>query len=290
MVCQLDELEGCKTKNELRSALASLPSGLDETYERALSSIVPKHKDNALRILQWLIFSSRPVQVDEVAEIFAANPDNDSKFEEGDRLQDPDEIIAYCGTLFTTQESGEGRRKKKIKELRLAHFSVKEYLVSERILRRCPQYSIGEIDAHLSIAGTCLTYLLHVVNLPSLPDHIFNEYPLLRYAVKNWRFHVSESELALSLRGIDWRVIRFLGNRKHCARWAKMNEPGFDPMEPYITLLSSIYVQPHTYSYPQEPTPMRHAINYMSLHYRLPHAKGIRPLSISYLLPELMST
>jgi ankyrin repeat protein len=229
VVCQLDVLEGCLTKNTFRSALASLPRTLDETYKRALLSIKEEHQEDAFRILQWLTFSVRPLKVNEIAEIVAAKPDNDSKFEEDDRLANPDDIIMYCGTLVTTQESREwtfkGRKAVSMdkKELRLAHFSVKEYLVSPRILDHCRQYSIREIDAHLSIASTCLTYLLHVADLSSMPENVVAEYPLAKYAAGSWYKHVRKSGAEMEPRNIDRRVVRFLDNEKLRVMWIQLD-------------------------------------------------------------------
>jgi hypothetical protein len=192
--------------------LASLPLTLDETYKRALLSIKEEHREDAFRILQWLSFSARPLQVKEIAEIVAARPGNDSKFEKDDRLANPDDIITYCGTLVTTRESRrwirehEGRVYRDIKELRLAHLSVKEYLVSPRILDHCRQYSIREIDAHLCIAGSCLTYLFHFASSSSLPDNVFHKYPLAGYAARSWDERVRKSGAEMEPRDIDRRV------------------------------------------------------------------------------------
>ena len=45
---------------------------------------------------------------------------------------------------------------------------------------------IREIDAHLCIAGSCLTYLFHFASSSSLPDNVFHKYPLAEYAARSW--------------------------------------------------------------------------------------------------------
>src|ERR1700722_15867802 len=133
VACQLDALQSCLTIKALRLALKSLPKTLDETYARALMSIRDEHMEDALRVLQWLVFSVVPLRINEIAEILIAKPGQDSKVDVEDRLLDADDIIRYCGTLVTTQEpsarelvSDKSVGAKTSRELRLAHFSVQE--------------------------------------------------------------------------------------------------------------------------------------------------------------------
>ena len=71
--------------------------------------------------------------------------------------------------------------------IRLAHFSVKEYLVSDRI--RASQYSIKEITANISIAETCLVYLLQFDKPDSLTPGTLEDLPLVGYAGEYWTRH-----------------------------------------------------------------------------------------------------
>lgn len=71
MVCQLDELRKCLTPKELRRALSSLPKTLDDTYARILYNINERHSADAFKILQWLVYSARPLLLEEVAEVAA---------------------------------------------------------------------------------------------------------------------------------------------------------------------------------------------------------------------------
>ena len=55
----------------LRKSLATLPQTLDQTYDRILTAISEQDCDFAMRILQWLTFSARPMLVEEIAEVVA---------------------------------------------------------------------------------------------------------------------------------------------------------------------------------------------------------------------------
>ena len=59
----------------LRKSLATLPRTLDQTYDRILIAIGEEYSEYAMRILQWLTFSARPLSVEEVAERSAAEPE-----------------------------------------------------------------------------------------------------------------------------------------------------------------------------------------------------------------------
>src|ERR1700722_15209906 len=88
-VCQLDALGSCLNLPMLRKALASLPKTLDETYARILCSIDEEHKENALKILQWLCYSARPLHIEEIAEVITVNIEDSPRFDPDRRLLEP---------------------------------------------------------------------------------------------------------------------------------------------------------------------------------------------------------
>ena len=71
--CQLDALGKCRSPYELRKALQSLPKTLDDTYARILLNIDREDYQNALRILQWLAYSARPLQIEEITEVITVD-------------------------------------------------------------------------------------------------------------------------------------------------------------------------------------------------------------------------
>lgn len=68
------------TRPQLRKALHSLPKDLDSTYERILCNIDDSNAAYALKILQWLTFSARPLSLEEVAEDWLIFPSKNTSF------------------------------------------------------------------------------------------------------------------------------------------------------------------------------------------------------------------
>ena len=111
-----------------------------------------------------------------------ANEDDDS-FNDG--WSDTD----TCSVNNKRLQKNERYRNAKIT---LAHFSVKEYLVSDRI-RHGPAfaYSLKEEVSNESIAEDCLVYVLHLIEPDVWRSTLTSvEYPLARYAARYWIDHI----------------------------------------------------------------------------------------------------
>ncbi|KAI0206014.1 hypothetical protein F4808DRAFT_455506 [Astrocystis sublimbata] len=153
--CQLDELEKCFRPPEVRKALANLPKTLDETYARIIANISPEHKHVAIRILQFLTFSKRPLSLEEAVDCIAVNT-NTQTFDPEDRNPIPEEISRYCSSLVVIAEREGGYEEANtVTELQLAHFSVKEYLVSDKLAQGIDQ-DFKITTARASLACTLL--------------------------------------------------------------------------------------------------------------------------------------
>ncbi|EIM87391.1 uncharacterized protein STEHIDRAFT_139093 [Stereum hirsutum FP-91666 SS1] len=150
--CQLEELRKCVGPASLRQALHTLPETLDETYERILKSIYdsPSRK-YARQMLLWLAFSVEPLSVKQVAETLAFSSEEDPSFVAADRLPNSEDVLGICSTLIVSLTS-DGKNT-----LQLAHFSVKEYLVAERIRSSAASHFYLEAQlAHAAIVHACL--------------------------------------------------------------------------------------------------------------------------------------
>jgi hypothetical protein len=64
--------------SSLRRALNELPTTLDDTYERALEGIPKEKRQHAHRLFQCLVVAIRPLRVEELAEIFAIEFDEEA--------------------------------------------------------------------------------------------------------------------------------------------------------------------------------------------------------------------
>ena len=161
VVCQLDVIRECKKIRLLRKALKTLPKTLDETYERALSNIPDDYVEDVRRVLQCLICGFEPLDIQEIAEIVAVDTTKPYYHPE-DRYSTPRELLSVCSGLVSTTTSMRGNRISAIiEELRLAHFSVKEFLVSDRVsLGPASRYKLDEVLCHAAMADLCISYLL----------------------------------------------------------------------------------------------------------------------------------
>jgi hypothetical protein len=102
---------------------------LDATYDHILQNIDEEYIQDALQILQWLAYSARPLRIEELVEVIAVDIEGNPRFDPERRLPEPRDILTICSSLVTTMKATEGPYDKTTAEqVRLAHFSVKEYL------------------------------------------------------------------------------------------------------------------------------------------------------------------
>jgi ankyrin repeat protein len=145
----------------LRRSLASLPQTLDQTYDRILTDIREDDRVYAIRILQWLTFSETPLTIEEVAEVAAIDVEGEPVFDRDRVLIDPLEALDICSSLINVTGSAEEEYDGfGLRILSLAHYSVQEYLVSDRIkLGPAKQYHMQESKSHEAITKGCIGYL-----------------------------------------------------------------------------------------------------------------------------------
>ncbi|KAF3317256.1 hypothetical protein TWF173_000499 [Orbilia oligospora] len=186
--CQLDALENCLEYRSLQKTLNSLPTTLDETYARILRGIPEEHKQSALIILQFLTYSPRPLKIEEVIDAIAVDTETDEYFNPKYRMPNSNEVLCYCSGLVVAVPAGLGEHERGggdiSTELQLAHFSVKEYLASDRLDSEIKQHFQEDV-AKGSIATICLAYLLHLDHEAPV-DELKNAYPLAYYSARYW--------------------------------------------------------------------------------------------------------
>lgn len=188
--CQLDQL--CKLRNDkaVRSALNDLPKTLHDTYIRILQKVEAENADDVEvvhRLLKWLVRGVRNLTLSELAEcvsIDLSNPEESFDFDAV--FTDAEDVVELCGSLITLSSDG---------HVALAHYTVKEFLVSGYIKDAMPQFWIGCNDVHAELASICLTYLTYddfsgsdETSGEALLQN-FQEYKFLPYAVQAWGSH-----------------------------------------------------------------------------------------------------
>ncbi|KAI0383348.1 ankyrin [Hypomontagnella monticulosa] len=156
--CQLEILRDLSSESLIHKALQDLPVGLDETYNRILLSISPESRLGIVSVLRWLTFANRFFYVEEIAEIFILHPQHIAIFDEKERLFNPLDVLKKLSVLvISSKEQG-------LTRVSLAHFSIREYLMSSRITQGpAAHFSLSEVEAQLHIAHSCLVYYLYCV-------------------------------------------------------------------------------------------------------------------------------
>ena len=184
MACQFDALERCLSRKDILRELAALPRTLDETYERIFEHIYPEYKPAAIRLLQLLIYSPRPLHLEEAVDAIAIDPTDTPRFDIRNRLQFPKEITRSCSSfVFLTSKNDEIGSPHDI-EIQLAHFSVQEYFQSER-LQPDLAARLGKTAAATALVDLCLSYLLELDT--ALPLDVTKEqYPFAEFSAQYW--------------------------------------------------------------------------------------------------------
>lgn len=203
--------------------------------------IPTQYETEALRLLQWLTYSNRPLRIEEVAEALAIEdlPERPRLAHEK-RLVDPHDTLTICPDLVVVNpvkvlnENGDAIEAE---ELRFAHFSVQEYLTSHRCSAGpLARYSIQK-DANEIIALSCIGYLFSISANNLLEDDFQTHFPLYRYASHEWFYHVKDSPQQEDSDQLD-TVVEHLLDPFHAnlVSWLRM----FDPDRPW-----SLSLNPH---------------------------------------------
>ena len=113
-------------------------------------------------------------------------------FDEDGIANDLEDIVAMCGSLVTVDRSND------ISRIALAHFSIEEFLQSDRI--RQSSVAVFRMDPpsiHTELAKTCIQYLsFSDFEAPCFADEITArdaKYKLFAYASQKWIKHLNAS-------------------------------------------------------------------------------------------------
>jgi ankyrin repeat protein len=186
--------------------LKELPPTLDATYTRMLERIGPAVSEDALTLLRWLAYAARPVTLAELQTAVTISPEDDEvDFEDEGDFRDSLRILAglivFSNGADSKKDGGDAEHDKASLEtkdltpgahVRLAHFSVKEYLESARISRSPASFFRLEAGAcHRFLARSCLTYLMSYSKSGEKTSRELDldKFHLLNYAADKWHEH-----------------------------------------------------------------------------------------------------
>jgi hypothetical protein len=179
----------------ITSKLSRIPLSLVDTYESILRNILPTRKEDAWRILRWLLFGSRNLTLAEleVGLCLELGISNWNGF--------ADDVEFLCGSLIRF----DGPRR----EINFVHQTARTFL--ETFIQSSRPEDIAGLNlsvqaANEHLATTCLQYLLNerlyeeldellrpVASYSTYVDTMENflhRYPFMRYAVESWAIHI----------------------------------------------------------------------------------------------------
>ena len=220
--CQLETLRQCLPPS-VRRTLDEIPESLDETYERVLREIKRPNRDHAYRLLQCLVVAVRPLEVKELAEVLAVDFDDAegiAKLKPNWRWEDEEQaLLSSCSSLIAIVKT------EYLRVVQFSHFSVKEYLTSERLATSSEnvlRYHIDLEPAHTILAQACLGVLLQPDDGVEDSENVVGKSsPLAGYAAEHWVTHLQFERVASFLR----KAIEYL----------------FNPDMPYFTAWLQLY-------------------------------------------------
>jgi len=218
--CQLEVLRDC-LPSSIRRFLEELPESLDETYERVLREITKPNRDHARRLLQCLVVAIRPLCVEELAEVLAIDfndADGTPKLNASWRWEDQERaLLTSCSSLIAIVDTGRSR------VVQFSHFSVKEYLTSERLAtssQDVSRYHITFETAHTILAQACVSVLLQLDDSDE-QDDVKKNNPLAVYAAECWVRHAQFEGVASRIKGMEHL---FDPDKPYFAAWRRLHD------------------------------------------------------------------
>ena len=222
--CQLEALRHC-FPTDVCHILKELPESLDGTYERILKQIHKANRHHAYRLLQCLTVAIRPLRVEELAEVLTldfstgAIPSLNTDW----RWEDQEEaVLSACSSLVTVIIDNGSR------VVQFSHFSVKEFLTSDRLassIEEVSRFHIPFWPSHAIFAQACLGALVRLGDRTD-KDSV-EQIPLVRYAAQYWVIHAHVGRMELHIMNA---MDCFLDlDRPHFSTWLEIQ--GLDIMK-----------------------------------------------------------
>lgn len=190
-------LRGSHSQMWIEQTINSTPTRLEHTYDRSWDKILhfsESDRDRAFALLRWTAFALRPLTVGEITGALLVSEDDDELQIDGkpDRIDEDyidEELLYLCGSLLEIQSPQQDCHAE-VRTVHLAHFSVKQYLLSRlpsgEILRQLENL-VGSRPEHF-VAKLCLRYVnnsvIWLASTHTQGDEIFS---LFRdYAAGSW--------------------------------------------------------------------------------------------------------
>ncbi|KAH9175534.1 hypothetical protein EDB89DRAFT_319654 [Lactarius sanguifluus] len=229
--CQLDTLRHCLPSG-VRQTLEELPESLDETYERIVMDIKKTNSAHAYRLLQCLAVAIRPLSVAELAELLAfdfnAAKGGIPELNPNWRWEDHEQaVLSTCSSLITIVPAYDSHSP----VVQFSHFSVKEFLMSDRLstpTKDLSRFHIVPEVANTLIVRACLSVLLR----DPVGEDSTATAPLARYAADYWVTHAQVENVASRIH--DGMEYLFDPDRPYFSAWVKLYHVVHSNWEDYL--------------------------------------------------------
>ena len=185
-----------------------------------MMEVMSANQSHAYRMLQCLTVANRPLSVAELAEILAFDFNEAKggipKLNANWRWDDHEQaVLSTCSSFVTVVPN----RRSPI--VQFSHFSVKEFLMSDRLAssrRDISQYHISLLDAHTLLARASLAILLRDPDVDGHADSV----ALSGYAAEHWTAHARFENIASQLQ--DGMVDLFDPDKSYFEAWVKSHD------------------------------------------------------------------
>jgi ankyrin repeat protein len=180
------------TKGKLIGLLGTIPSSVDEAYEKILKRATDPIQ--AQKVLCLILAAERPLTLKEMNtafEILVMNERGEKCTSENDLVLDKEEpfrkkIVNLCGLFVTIVDS----------KIYLIHQTAKEFLINKNGSTNpwspsCWKYTFTLQASHLEALKACLWYLR--LDFQDIPSSSRKDHPLLLYASIHWTFHFQQA-------------------------------------------------------------------------------------------------
>jgi len=138
------------------------------------------------------------------------------------RWEDPDQaVLLACSGLIAVVEDEDGSRV-----VQFSHFSVKEFLTSERLIASSLdvlRFYIALEPAHTIMARVCLGTLLQLDDIYD-EDDVEKKFPLARYAAEHWFTHAQFDDTSSHIR--EGMQLLFDPDKPYFSAWIRVYDIG----------------------------------------------------------------
>lgn len=143
---------GCNSREILRIALRDLPLEVVDIYAQVLKDIPEDDRKSARLILIWLTYSIQPLTLEELASAVS--------------IPSPQKVLDICTSSLVSLQPTPPQFISTPYVVNFDHFSVKEYLTSERF-RTSPEtnfFYVSPLIAHLTMAEISVSRFININN------------------------------------------------------------------------------------------------------------------------------